>query len=117
MLLVATTGVTMNKHYCMGRMQSVAFNQSAGSCLEMAGMDGEEIPMDCCNDVSEEIKVTDFDKTSLDFQVSKLLFAGIVTHATSILQNIEVFNPADYRLYSPPLIQQNIYKLFQTFII
>ena len=69
LLLVATTGVTLNKHYCMGRLKSVAVFVSANPCDN-----GMEDPMPCCKDTSEELKVDELTKASFDFKSTTDLY-------------------------------------------
>ena len=70
-LILSTMGITMNKHYCMGRVQDVAYFHAAHNCMEKAGMDdGMGCPMDCCDDTSEEFKINELDQTSFQVDLS-----------------------------------------------
>lgn len=47
-------GVTMHKHYCMGRVKDVAYFEKSKHCAEMIGMEQEDCPMSCCKDTEQE---------------------------------------------------------------
>jgi hypothetical protein len=50
LLLVATMGMTVSKHYCKGNLYSISFNGSDKSCCDMAN---------CCHDETQNIKLND----------------------------------------------------------
>jgi hypothetical protein len=115
LLLVATTGVTLNKHYCMGRLKSVAVFHSAENCSG----DGMTDPMPCCEDVSEQLKVDDLTKASFDFKVASELFQLAAISYLQIDQknsSIEQDKPK-FQDYSPPPFDQDIPILIQSFLI
>lgn len=115
LLLVATTGVTLNKHYCMGRLKSVAIFASANPCSE----NGVPTPMPCCEDTSEQLKVDDLTKASFDFKGTTDLYQIAVITYVLLEQNyltLEEDKPAYYN-YSPPLPDQDIRVLNQVFRI
>ncbi|MEP5614455.1 MAG: hypothetical protein ABJP45_19540 [Cyclobacteriaceae bacterium] len=113
LLLVATTGVTLNKHYCMGRLKSVAVFVSANTCEA-----GKEDPMPCCKDTSEELKVNELTKASFDFKATADLY--LLAAITYVLLE-DTYSSADKQVefynYDPPLPEQDIRVLTQVFRI
>ena len=98
-LLTATTGFTLNKHYCMGRLKSVAVNVHADHCYE-----GEKEQMPCCEDVSEEFRLEEVMSSTFDFDsqpelyqlaiISWVLFDLSPTHVAS--------EQPQFQRHSPP---------------
>ena len=112
------SGVTLNKHYCMDRLISMAYFHEAHDCADIMGLDeGTEDPMGCCDDVTEEVKVDDFQKTSFEFQGADLELVEVVDHQSFEFNPAFVFDPAFYAKYKPPLIEQDIPVLIQSFLI
>ncbi|MFZ9046546.1 MAG: HYC_CC_PP family protein [Cyclobacteriaceae bacterium] len=112
-LLVATTGLTLNKHYCMGRLQSVAIVVSADTCKDVT-----EDPMPCCKDTSEELKVDQMTKASFDFKSApELHLLAVITYV--LLE--DTYSTLDTKTSSnqpdPPLPDQDIRVLHQVFRI
>ena len=114
LLLLATSGVTLSKHYCMGRLKSIAVFEQAKACFDQE----EKESMPCCEDVSEELRVENLTKTSVDFDCSTQLVATLITLPTfdhlfvSYIQ--EEFTQNNY---SPPLPSRDIPVLMQSFLI
>jgi len=69
-LLVATTGFTVHKHYCMGQLKDIAVNHAANPCMA----DGEPIQMPCCEDTSELLLLDEVTPTSFDFYIQPHYF-------------------------------------------
>ncbi|MFY0628416.1 MAG: hypothetical protein JXR07_19120 [Reichenbachiella sp.] len=108
----------MSKHYCMGRMKSIAFFEKAHDCMQINGLESEDIPpMECCDDVEEELKIKDYSKTKFDFQIRSILVLNSVIPLVVECLQIEPFELAFYTKYIPPLINQNIPILNQQFLI
>lgn len=115
LLLVATTGITLNKHYCMGRLKSVAVFEKANPCIDY----GFEEPMPCCEDISEELKVDEITNSTFDFKISPDYHLVAIT--TYLLINQDLLEPeiteSNYSDYSPPPIERDIPILVQSFLI
>jgi len=113
-LLIATTGITLNKHYCMGRLKSVAVNVHAEHCFE-----GEEEQMPCCKDTSQELKIEEITTVAFDFDANPELFElAIVNHILlkDITHTLEQEKP-ELQYYDPPLPDKDIPVLIQSFLI
>ena len=113
-LLIATTGVTLNKHYCMGRLKSVAINEHATQCSG-----GEEEPMPCCKDISEELKVEEFTTSGFDFDATPDLYQLAIINYVLIdaTESATESEKLHFHHYSPPLPDEDITILTQTFLI
>ena len=111
--MVATTGVTLNKHYCLGRLKSVAVFVSANPCEK-----GMTDPMPCCEDISEQLKVEELTKASFDFNATTDFY--LLTAITYVLLE-DIFpsndRQAEYYNYDSPLPDQDILVLNQVFRI
>ena len=119
LLVVATMGVTMHKHYCMGRVQDVAYFQESKSCADLLGMDEEVCPPNCCKDTHEEFKVDDLSATAFSFDLDTDFH---LLHAfTYLLLDFNVLtaptHQVAYQNYRPPLIEQDIPVLVQSFLL
>lgn len=113
-LLIATTGITLNKHYCMGRLKSIAVNEHAEHCFE-----GEEEQMPCCKDISEELKVEEITTVGFDFDATPDLYQLAIVQYV-LLQNHNFGLQSEkphFQHYSPPLPDRDIPVLVQSFLI
>lgn len=98
----------------MGRLKSMALNVHAEQCYE-----GEEEQMPCCKDVSEELKVEDFTPVGFDFDATPELFELAIVNFV-VLQEIDFRVQSEkphFQHYSPPLPDQDIPVLIQSFLI
>ena len=116
LLLLSTMGVTMHKHYCMGRLKNVAFFHQAESCQNEMDMNSV---MDCCNDTEEEFKVENLTKVVHEFDFS--LNPGFTAVITYLLIDFDLrsssITKALYQNYKPPLIDYDINILVQSFLL
>lgn len=114
-LLIATTGVTLNKHYCMGRVKSVAIFHHAENCMGNDLVD----PMPCCEDVSEELKVEHLTKASFGFESSASLYQlAVITYFVLDQDLISVEkDKLEFQNYTPPPPDRDIPVLIQSFLI
>jgi len=112
-LLVATTGMTLHKHYCMGRLKAVAINQHIDNC---SGEDKE--PMPCCKDVAQELKVEEVTQTVFDFDSHPHLFQIACIQffiSTKFIPSEEKKHPSKH--YPPPIPVADFQANYQVFII
>ena len=118
-VLFASIGVTLNKHYCMGHLVSIALYEEAESCMDIMGMEDEESDMHCCDDVHEEYKVEEPGISPYEFEFkADIQFYHLVSFL--ILHTswpAEDSTPPNYALYKPPNIDQDIPVLVQSFLI
>ncbi|MEM6522329.1 MAG: hypothetical protein AAF693_01000 [Bacteroidota bacterium] len=116
MLLMATTGVTINKHYCMGRLKSVSVFHEAKSCL---ADHGRVCPKNCCEYEQEECKVEDLNKVNHNYNFSQDVHLISTAEFVVILDGLYAPNSdkPDYLNYKPPLIERNIPVQVQSFLL
>ena len=117
--MVATTGVTLNKHYCLGQLKSVSVFQEVESCMSKMDKEEENCPMECCDDISEEYKLDDFKQVSFDqsIQSPQLKLVAIITYYFVNADKATTFTNSSYAQYMPPLIDQDIPILVQSFLL
>ncbi|MEQ9424309.1 MAG: hypothetical protein RJQ09_07840 [Cyclobacteriaceae bacterium] len=104
----------------MKRLKTIAVFEKADSCMEMMGMTtDDDCPMGCCQDVEEEMKVDDLNKTTFEFNAQTTL--EFVAIASYIINSIDLVDGNDiithYSNYSPPLIERDILADVQVMII
>lgn len=117
-LLMATTGVTMHKHYCMGRLKNVSFNEHAQSCMKLAGID-DSCPMDCCKDTSESFKIDDLQIAGYDISLQTnyhLLWQNSFNLEIPELLALDIIRVNQFQ-YKPPLIVRDIPVQVQSFLL
>lgn len=113
-LLTATVGVTLNKHYCMGLLKSMAVNEHAAHCY-----DGEAEDIPCCKEISQELRLDEMVQHSFEFNATPTLFEFPLVNFI-LLKDLNVgliHEKPNFREYSPPLPDQDIPVLFQSFLI
>ena len=113
LLMVATIGLTVNKHYCGGMLMMTSVYTQHELCGDMP------MPEDCCEDESIVFNVED------DFQLTIAQispgpdFIGLIVEP--LLLNIEEsnsqFGSAFYEEGSPPYPEPKIYIWDQSFLI
>ncbi len=118
LLMLSTVGVTLNKHYCMGRLKNVAVFEEAKSCAEKMGME-EDCPKNCCDDESHELRIKELNKATFDVDLTPdlKLVATITLFVHSLGAESSLIETPDYTYYKPPLIEQDIPILVQSFLI
>ena len=119
--LVATTGTSMNLHFCMGKLASWSLwaNNENEQCKK-CGMEKDEKPNGCCRDEHKWIKMQDDQKASvsstLSFQqpVSEpLCHPGIIA-----LNNFSQTSNHFSKNHPPPLNHGKVlYKYYCVFLI
>lgn len=117
LLLAATTGVTMHKHYCMGRLKSVVVFEKADSCMLSKGLKGKECPKACCEHEEQKFKVDNLNKASFEYQFAPKVHLSVLTY---LLVNFDLlaFAPSfKYQNYKPPLLAQDVPVLVQSFLL
>lgn len=113
-LLVATTGVTLNKHYCMGRLKSLAVNVHAEQCFS-----GEQEKMPCCEDVSQELKVEEVTTPDFDFEIKPAAYqlSAVTWILYDFYANDQELEVPSFTYYSPPLPDADFQIKHQVFLL
>lgn len=100
----------------MGRLKSVSVFHEAESCKTKFG---RECPKHCCDDQQEEYKVEDLSKVNHNYDFSPDLQLISAIHYAVILDELylkDTYKPR-YLNFKPPLIEQDIPVLVQSFLL
>jgi hypothetical protein len=116
---MGTTGFTLHKHYCLGKLKHITVFDEAKTCMSEMGDENESCPMDCCDTTSEQLQVEDLQKVhyQFDFTPQFKLISLVEYLLTDQLDNHD--SQADFSAYqhSPPLIEHDIYISVQSFLL
>lgn len=119
LLVISTSGVTINKHYCLGFLKDISIFHEASSCMAEMNMQEEDCPMECCEETSEQLLVDDFKQVVFETNLTpQLKLLVMISNIIGDLQ-FDASNPlkTPYLNYSPPLIGQDIPVLVQSFLL
>ena len=119
LLMVATSGITINKHYCLGFLKDVTILHETTSCMAKMGLEEENCPMDCCEETSQQVMVDDFQKVHFksDLNPNLKLVAVISYFLTDFSAASNNSDPSHYQNYRPPLIEHDIPVMVQSFLL
>ncbi len=113
LLLTATTGVAISRHYCMSRLLSMSIGETTKSCCN------EAEAMGCCHNETEQVQVEDdfnpSDVTSLQQIELPLLYT--VCALELFTEPLEISQPNFYTDTSPPPVEPDIYLKVQSFLL
>lgn len=128
LVLVASMGFTLNKHFCGGELQKISLNKEAENCpmcKEIAKLPAchkkalEKEKDGCCENTTDQVETSDFslsktvEKQSIqDFQFIAFTYV-LLADIHTLDQNSELLN----KEYSPPLIEHNIPVEVQSFLL
>ncbi len=125
LLMASHSGVVLASHYCMGEIADIqiGFDLSADPCemgevLQACEMDANSIKkVNCCSDDYVQIQLTESYQTStVEIQIHLPFFIAF-TYSYFNIYSVEGNQNADFSEYSPPILNQNIPVLFQSFLI
>lgn len=121
LLMVSSAGVTLNKHYCMGRLAEVSLFHKADNCAEKMGFEkGTPCPMDCCHDTSQHFEVDDYQLVTFQFDLDptpRFILPIRFFELDEISEQQLPVRKLKYYQYSPPLISQDLPVLHESFLI
>ena len=119
LLMVATSGITINKHYCLGFLKDVTILHEATSCMAKMGLEEENCPMDCCEETSQQVMVDDFQKGQFDSKLTpELKLVAVISYfLTDLSLNSTHTDLHHYKNYRPPLIEHDIPVMVQSFLL
>ena len=121
-VLLSTTGIRLGKHFCKNEMQAVEVLAKTKACCKGKATCGSEsggCDKDCC---SHEYEYFQSDQNKLVQSVDLPTLNKSALMATlSLVFAIEVpstdNNTLHFQTYRPPIVQQDIPVLLQTFLI
>ncbi|MGR7814326.1 HYC_CC_PP family protein [Lacinutrix undariae] len=121
-VLFSTMSFTLNMHYCGGALVETAIFQKAKGCgmkMQKPYTEGCSITKkSCCNEEQSVVNGQD----ELQLTVDKISFEQQVFIASFVYTYINLFgdfddNTSTYEAYEPPLVQKQIFKLDETYLI
>lgn len=112
LLLLSSVGVAISKHYCGEILQTVSVKETASPCCEKEGM-----PDNCCSDqISiEKAEVLQLSKLTLNLSFSPYILY-IVAYSLSSTDGLEQNFFVSF-FNSPPITEQEIFILVQSFLL
>lgn len=123
LLLVSSSGLTYAQHYCgeykmMSELTLGEKHLSCGMDMKMPGCDDEKEKHNCCDNEFTSIDTDDnFAKASFEFGVQKIVAASFVSTFVLQLDFDLPEEPDVYKDYGPPILEQDLQVLFETFLI
>ena len=115
LLVVATTGVSISKHYCGDVLRNVSLYAEVDPCG-----DGMEMPVDCCKDITNHFSVEDdfqFQQTILNLDPPVTL-VNFIAYLFIPRFYIEKENESSWLTQNPPsLSEPDIYIWVHSFLI
>ena len=126
LVLLSSTGLSVDMHFCKGKLRSLNLIGDAKSCVEKARgckkhdnkVVRKHCPIGCCSDKTVEVDAEDQvfhqeTQTALDEQGAIVVATSIYTEKTAILNE---YCPSP-EVYKPPKIIRNIYDIIQSFLL
>lgn len=114
-LVVATSGVTLSKHYCLGRLVSVSYLGALGGCYEN-GCENEKSSMPCCDDETTHLKIEELSLSSFSFDSNTSLIVLGFTHLPPTYQSLKHQKNKAVIVNSnsppPPLSERSLLQVF-----
>lgn len=116
MLLVATTGMAISKHYCGGELSKIELGMESIHCCD----DPQDMPDDCCEDqkITFQLSQEDFQLAHFDFEFSHLALIAALPYLdfSALFTEQEDFIPP-FAPYTSPPIAQDLPVMLQSFLI
>lgn len=102
--LAFTTGVIVNMHYCMDKVDSVALYQAADDVCDKCGMHIDEA-MGCCRDEVKVYKIDDDQRSAVVAFHFENIDQPLVSPSLYIETSLDnLITPTHYFNHSPPLL-------------
>ena len=119
LVLMGTTGFTLHKHYCLGKLKHITVFEEAKTCISEMNMEEESCPMDCCDTTSEQMQVEDLQKVSFQYDFApQLVLVSLVDYL--LMDDLGDLNHEAIQGFypiTPPLIEHDIYISVQSFLL
>ena len=138
LMLFTSTSFAMDMHYCGGELKSVSFFGKAKTCHDLAAEfekstkscphhkkmvtknEGCSEDKDCCSNKTVILQFEQDQKTQyVHYVVNKELKQFVIAYVSAFLSDRydNKGHAANYILYRPPIIQEDIQVLYQTFLL
>ncbi|MEQ8304857.1 MAG: hypothetical protein RIB47_15790 [Cyclobacteriaceae bacterium] len=119
-VLLSSFSLTIDKHLCMGRVQSVAILHEAAPCpMEMMAESGMGAMDGCCQDTQTKIEGNEYHYKAvkeIGIEYQSLWVATL----PQIIETLDLTTASTFEghtLYKPPLIERDVPVLIQSFLI
>lgn len=114
-LLISTTGFTINKHFCGGHLMAtqIFITEEPESCCDEINM-----PAGCCHNETEFYQLDEtFNFTKVSFKITSNFVFTFIKYIVlnDLFTSIDTYS-TKYLHYKPPMIELNIPVLFQSFL-
>ena len=110
--LLSTVGITINEHFCGGILtEEAVFIEASCAC------GNSEMPSNCCKNENEYHQLDeDYTVVESDINLKATFITAFISNAISIYA-ADVYEVSEYLSFKPPLIEQDITVLVQSFLI
>jgi hypothetical protein len=121
-VLCSTTTFTFNKHYCGNFLVETSLYHLSDGC----GMSDEVMQVESCNLIKKKCcsdeQFTILGQNKLQSKFEKIsLYDNFYAHITPVFYRIEfvgeISTNTTYKLYRPPLVKTEFFKLYETYLI
>lgn len=135
LMLLSSTGFSMDVHYCQDQLMSISFFSKAKSCHDKQDSPPchkvkktchnqkenitESDKDNCCHNETVVIEKSDFDATNAQIATMQDIQFDFVAAfvAVCVFNYIVETDHQSYPLYKPPLPDRDVQVLYQTFLI
>jgi hypothetical protein len=122
LVILSSMSFTFNMHLCMGELESVGFMNQAPTCEMQSkschGDDSKDSKEDCCENEKLVMQGQDELPKTTTFQQSQPEMVAVLYLLVSYLTSTpELPVKNTHKDYIPPLLQQDIPVLIQSFLI
>ncbi|MFP4092397.1 MAG: HYC_CC_PP family protein [Cyclobacteriaceae bacterium] len=115
-LLVATTGMAISKHYCGGELSKVEMGMEKIHCCD----EPQEMPDDCCEDehLTYQLPQDDFQFSQFDFEFAQQALIAALPYLdfSALFAEQEDFIPS-FDTYTSPPIALDLPVMLQSFLL
>ena len=112
LLLVSIVGLSINTHYCGGKLAGISIYLPA-TC----GCGNIEMPSDCCSNEQQILQLDEeYQPVIQAVNFSPKLLAELPGDLSNLFR-VSTYSPADFLNYKPPLIERDLTVLVQSFLI
>ena len=127
LVLVASSGIAIDRHLCMGELQSISVLGASKSCSQQSSMDcanhqntdDESSKKGCCDNETEYVSGIDLQVT-LHIQVENVVPSILLPFSIATLEIPEIKstpNLVRFQNFHPPPIVKDIPVFVQSFLI
>ncbi|HNP07600.1 MAG TPA: hypothetical protein PKN99_08220 [Cyclobacteriaceae bacterium] len=120
LVLVSASSFTIDRHICMGRVQSIAILHDAAPCpMEMMAESGMGAMEGCCQDQQTKIEGNDYQVKNLKPVTTEYqsLWVAELPRVIEVFTFEKSSQQLALRKHKPPLLERDVPVLVQSFLI